>query len=68
MQGKNGIALPGLAAMWFSDYFGHHPANRFALTAGRDLVVSRAPARSPVIAFCNAVQAGRAQGRCTPRV
>ena len=68
MQGNNAIALPDLAAMWFSDYFGHHPANHFALTAGRDLVVSPAPARSLVIPFCKAVQAGRAQGRYTPRV
>ena len=29
-------------------YFGHHPANRFELSAGRDLVVDPAPAMSPL--------------------
>ena len=29
-------------------YFGHHPANRFELTQGRDLVVEPAPASSPI--------------------
>lgn len=29
-------------------YFGHHPANRFELTQGRDLVIDPAPADSPV--------------------
>lgn len=29
-------------------YFGHHPANRFELTIGRDLVIEPAPSNSPV--------------------
>ena len=29
-------------------YFGHHPANRFEFTQGRDLVFDPAPAQSPV--------------------
>ena len=29
-------------------YFGHHPANRFEFTQGRDLVVEPAPASSPI--------------------
>jgi transglutaminase-like putative cysteine protease len=29
-------------------YFGHHPANRFELTQGRDLVVDPAPSNSPI--------------------
>ena len=29
-------------------YFGHHPANRFELTSGRDLVVDPAPNASPI--------------------
>jgi transglutaminase-like putative cysteine protease len=29
-------------------YFGHHPANRFELSAGRDLVVDPAPAGGPI--------------------
>jgi transglutaminase-like putative cysteine protease len=29
-------------------YFGHHPANRFELTKGRDLVVDPAPASGPI--------------------
>ena len=29
-------------------YFGHHPANRFELSAGRDLFIEPAPASSPV--------------------
>jgi transglutaminase-like putative cysteine protease len=29
-------------------YFGHHPANRFELTAGRDLVITPAPATHPI--------------------
>lgn len=29
-------------------YFGHHPANRFELTQGRDLVVNPAPSSSPI--------------------
>jgi transglutaminase-like putative cysteine protease len=29
-------------------YFGHHPANRFEVTRGRDLVVDPAPSASPI--------------------
>jgi transglutaminase-like putative cysteine protease len=29
-------------------YFGHHPANRFELTQGRDLIVDPAPSISPI--------------------
>jgi len=29
-------------------YFGHHPANRFELTKGRDLIVDPAPATGPI--------------------
>jgi hypothetical protein len=29
-------------------YFGHHPANRFELSVGRDLIVDPAPASSPI--------------------
>jgi transglutaminase-like putative cysteine protease len=29
-------------------YFGHHPANRFELSVGRDLVVDPAPSTSPI--------------------
>ncbi|MDD2598811.1 MAG: transglutaminase-like domain-containing protein [Kiritimatiellae bacterium] len=29
-------------------YFGHHPANRFEFTVGRDLVVNPAPASGPI--------------------
>lgn len=29
-------------------YFGHHPANRFELTHGRDLIVDPAPSSSPI--------------------
>jgi len=29
-------------------YFGHHPANRFELTQGRDLIVDPAPSNSPI--------------------
>jgi hypothetical protein len=29
-------------------HFGHHPANRFEVTTGRDLVVNPAPASSPI--------------------
>src|SRR6266581_2850507 len=29
-------------------YFGHHPANRFELTKGRDLIVDPAPASGPI--------------------
>ncbi|HMJ64156.1 MAG TPA: transglutaminase domain-containing protein [Candidatus Binatia bacterium] len=29
-------------------YFGHHPANRFEVTKGRDLVVDPAPSASPI--------------------
>ncbi len=29
-------------------YFGHHPANRFELSAGRDLIVEPVPAASPI--------------------
>ena len=29
-------------------YFGHHPANRFELSVGRDLVVDPAPASGPI--------------------
>jgi hypothetical protein len=29
-------------------YFGHHPANRFELTKGRDLIVEPQPASGPI--------------------
>ncbi len=29
-------------------YFGHHPANRFEITVGRDLIVEPAPASGPI--------------------
>ncbi len=29
-------------------YFGHHPANRFELSKGRDLVVEPEPASGPI--------------------
>jgi hypothetical protein len=29
-------------------YFGHHPANRFELSRGRDLVVEPGPASGPI--------------------
>lgn len=29
-------------------YFGHHPANRFEFTCGRDLVVDPGPASGPI--------------------
>ena len=29
-------------------YFGHHPANRFELTRGRDLVLVSPPASGPI--------------------